>query len=143
MRYGRIAGVVLELRRDLRTTRGESDAERLQRQLPNAQVVKAFNTTTLELFEVAPATILANQAACFVAGDDTAAMATVGRLATDLGFTAVDCGPLRQARLLEVAGDLIRMIVFTQGNMGLTFAVPAVPLPGTARLGGREPSKLP
>jgi hypothetical protein len=37
----------------------------------------------------------------FVCGDDEAAKKTALHLATDVGFDAVDAGPLTQARLLE------------------------------------------
>ncbi len=37
----------------------------------------------------------------FVAGDDSEAKKTVLELAHDIGFDAMDAGPLRNARLLE------------------------------------------
>ena len=42
----------------------------------------------------------------FVAGDDAAAKSDVTRLATAIGFEAVDAGPLANARLLEPLGYL-------------------------------------
>ena len=40
----------------------------------------------------------------FVAGDDDAARQQVLQMARDIGFDAVDAGPLRNARLLEPLG---------------------------------------
>jgi len=42
----------------------------------------------------------------FVAGDDASARATVLGLARDIGFDAVDAGPLKNARLLEPLASL-------------------------------------
>jgi len=64
-----------------------------------AAVFKAFNTTGannmagLGGYTVAPV--------MFVAGDDAAKKPAVLGLARDLGFEAIDAGPLRNARLLE------------------------------------------
>jgi len=64
-----------------------------------AAVFKAFNTTgadnmaDLSGYRVAPV--------MFVAGDDAARKPQVLGLARDLGFEAIDAGPLRIARLLE------------------------------------------
>lgn len=67
--------------------------------LPGARVVKAFNTIGAEHF-VDPAF---GSASAFlpVCGDDAAARETVMGLARELGFDAVDVGPLRNARLTE------------------------------------------
>jgi predicted dinucleotide-binding enzyme len=37
----------------------------------------------------------------FMAGDDESAKSVTAQLVTDLGFEAIDAGPLRHARLLE------------------------------------------
>jgi predicted dinucleotide-binding enzyme len=77
----------------------DSAAESVARLAPGAHVVKAFNTTgadnmaTAHEFKVKPMMP--------VASDDAGAKATVLKLASDLGFEAVDAGPLRSARLLE------------------------------------------
>ena len=76
-----------------------SGAEELQKQAPAARVVKAFNTVfagTMDSGQAKgePLTVLA-------AADDDDAKATVLGLARDIGFDAVDAGPLRNARLLE------------------------------------------
>jgi predicted dinucleotide-binding enzyme len=77
-------------------TDGRSGAEEFQRRLPDAKVVKAFNTI-----------FATNQADPkpeidgFVAGDDADAKQAVIGLVDAMGFTPVDVGPLAQARYLE------------------------------------------
>ena len=81
-----------------------SGAEELQRKLPGARIVKAFNTVFAQHMHDGR---LGSQAlAAFVAGDDSAAKATVIRLGSDIGFQSVDAGPLQIARLLEPLGYL-------------------------------------
>jgi 8-hydroxy-5-deazaflavin:NADPH oxidoreductase len=69
-----------------------------------AAVFKAFNTTgfnnmaDLSGYPVAPV--------MFIAGDDAAKKPAVMELVRDLGFEAIDAGPLRNARLLEPFGML-------------------------------------
>lgn len=77
----------------------DSGAEALARALPGARVVKAFNTTGSKNMEhpVYPG----GRLAMFVCGDDPAARTVVAGLAEELGFGAVDCGPLASARYLE------------------------------------------
>jgi NADPH-dependent F420 reductase len=73
-----------------------SSAEELQARLPDASVVKAFNTI-----------FASNQADPrpeidgYVAGDDDKAKATVISLVESIGFRPVDVGPLASARHLE------------------------------------------
>ena len=79
-----------------------SGAEALQQKARGAKVVKAFNTQFAQrmdsgVVEGQPVTV-------FVAGDDAAAKQQVLRMARDIGFDAVDAGPLQNARLLEPLG---------------------------------------
>jgi NADPH-dependent F420 reductase len=77
-------------------TEGGSAAEEFQKLLPEAHVVKAFNTI-----------FAANQADPvreidgFVAADDDKAKQRVISLVESVGFTPLDVGPLTAARLLE------------------------------------------
>lgn len=100
-----------------------SAAERIQRLLPAARVVKAFNCTGAEIMADPilgpPGT--GRRAAMFVAGDDTAAKATALRLAADCGFEAVDAGDLAVARLLEPLAMLWISLAFKAG-LGRDFA---------------------
>ncbi len=77
-------------------TEGSSAAEEFQKKLPEAKVVKAFNTI-----------FASNQANPspdidgFVAGDDDKAKQKVISLIESIGFSPVDVGPLQAARHLE------------------------------------------
>jgi hypothetical protein len=86
------------------TPADSSAAEQIAKQLGDARVVKAFNTTfagTLVAGDVAgqPLDVL-------IAGDDEDAKAQVARLVEAGGMRAVDAGPLRRARQLEHVGFL-------------------------------------
>lgn len=76
-----------------------SGAEELQKKLPGARVVKAFNTVFAQHMD--SGRLGEQPLTAFVAGDDTDAKETVLGLARDIGFDAIDGGPLRNARLLE------------------------------------------
>jgi predicted dinucleotide-binding enzyme len=76
-----------------------SGAEELQKKLPAAKVVKAFNTVFAQHMETGH--VKGEQITAFVAADDAEAKATVRRLAASIGFDAVDAGPLKNARMLE------------------------------------------
>ena len=97
-----------------------SAAEELQKKLPGARVVKAFNTdfaTTMSSGEVK-----GEQLAAFVASDDRHAKKTVLKLAEDIGFEGVDAGPLENARLLEPLALLNVQLGYELGlgeNMGI------------------------
>jgi 8-hydroxy-5-deazaflavin:NADPH oxidoreductase len=121
----------------------ESLAEKLQADVPQARVVKAFNTMAQEVFELSGAGLDQHQVSVFVAGNDRAAREAVMHLAADIGFNPVDCGELRHARLIEVLGDFIRLLIggMKQGPMA-TVSAHTLPAPVAQRLGGREPSRL-
>ena len=120
-----------------------SIAETLAAEVPKARVVKAFSTMAQELFELAPNPLKDYNVSVFIAGDDESARQTVMQLANEIGFQAIDCGELRHARLIESAGDLIRLLMIQQ-QMGstATISVHALPPVQTQRLGGRQDSKL-
>jgi len=121
----------------------QSLAEKLAAEVPNAKVVKAFNTMAQELFELAPTPLKNYNVSVFVAGDDESAKQTVIQLAQEVGFQAINCGELRHARLIESAGDLIRLLMIQQ-QMGsyATISVHSLPPAETQRLGGRQASNL-
>lgn len=77
---------------------GASQAERIQARVPAARVVKAFNQTG---FGNVADPFAYGRPVLFVAGDDEAARAAALALSADLGFEAVDAGPLVRARELE------------------------------------------
>ena len=67
--------------------------------LPAAHVVKTLNQVGAEV--MASPGGLSGTPAMFVAGDDDHARTVAAGLVSDLGFEALDAGPLRHARLLE------------------------------------------
>ena len=76
-----------------------SGAEELQKKLPKSRVVKAFNTVFAQHMDTGK---LGDQRlTAFIAGDDAGAKETVLDLARQIGFDAVDSGPLKNARLIE------------------------------------------
>ena len=78
---------------------GESNAEQLAVWLPEASVIKAFNT----LFASNQADPIAEgiQLDGFVAGDDALAKAKILELVQSIGLHPVDVGPLSRAQQLE------------------------------------------
>lgn len=82
-----------------------SGAEELQRLLPQAHVVKAFNTVFAQ--NQSTGRVGKEQLSTFLAGDDSKAKQTVMQLAHDIGFDPIDAGPLRSARYLEPMAMLI------------------------------------
>ncbi len=119
-----------------------SRSELLQQQLPKARIVKAFNTMAQEVFEAALHPLQEHKVACFIAGDDSAANNTVAVLATAMGLVPILCGDLRQARLLEGAADLIRLLIGIKQDLGATFSITSVRIPSVSRLGGRQVTNL-
>lgn len=121
----------------------EAFATRLAVALPPTRVVKACNTFAQELLEQDAQIIREAGIAAFLAGDDAGAKAVVAELVRELGLDPVDCGPLSSAQMLETMGDLIRLLMISQGRSAFTsFAIRQTPpLLGT-RLGGRQPTRL-
>jgi predicted dinucleotide-binding enzyme len=79
----------------------DSLAEQLQRALPEARLVKMFNTMNNQV--MGNPRVLAGDSTIFVAGDDATARQTAASLAADLGWTDVfDLGDLTAARGLEM-----------------------------------------
>ena len=82
-----------------------SGAKELQRKASSAKVVKAFNTIFAE--QMATGHTKGQQISLFVAGDDKEAKAKTLELARDIGFDAIDAGPLDNARYLEAMGNMM------------------------------------
>lgn len=121
----------------------QSLAEKLAAEVPQAHVVKAFNTFAQEVFELAPKPLQDYNVSVFVASDDENAKQVVMQLSQELGFNPIDCGVLRNARLIETVGDFIRLLIIKQ-QMGsyATISVNTLPSASQQRLGGRQASNL-
>lgn len=99
-----------------------SAGEQVAARLPRSTVVKAFNT----IFAANYATPVLGGVRQFlpVAGDDEDAKKTVLRLGEELGFDAVDAGPLSNARYLEPAVELLIQLAYGRGlGTGIGFAL--------------------
>jgi len=78
---------------------GESAGEKNQRLIPDARLVKAFNTTGNGLF-FRPK-FSEGIADMFICGNDAAAKETVGALCKEFGWNPVDVGGIELAHYLE------------------------------------------
>ena len=97
-----------------------SGAEHLQQIARGARVVKAFNTQFAGHMDTGH---LGGQSlTVFTASDDADAKQQVMEMATGIGFTPIDAGPLRNARLLEPLGYFNIQLGYVLGlgtNIGL------------------------
>lgn len=87
--------------------------------IPDAKVVKAFNITGFENMQ--DPKYPEGAATMFYAGDDAADKKLVHALIEDLGFDAVDAGPLAQSHALEVLASLWGGLAYGQ-RMGRSIA---------------------
>jgi 8-hydroxy-5-deazaflavin:NADPH oxidoreductase len=81
-----------------------SGAEELQQKLPQANVVKGFNTQFAQHMD--SGRLGDQRLTVFIAGDNTEAKRDASDVATAIGFEPVDAGALVNARLLEPLGYL-------------------------------------
>ncbi|NLI74120.1 MAG: NADPH-dependent F420 reductase [Euryarchaeota archaeon] len=93
---------VLDANRNMAIGFTTSGAEELQKMLPRAKIIKAFNTVFAE--QQGKGKLGEERLTAFVAGDDKEAKETVMNLTKDIGFEPIDCGPLSAARYLEPMG---------------------------------------
>lgn len=81
-----------------------SAAEEIQKLVPQALVVKAFNTIFAQL--LAPVSRQGKALQVFIAGDDVDAKATVTKIVQSIGLEAVEAGPLSNSRYIEPIGEM-------------------------------------
>jgi 8-hydroxy-5-deazaflavin:NADPH oxidoreductase len=96
------------------TADGSSNAEQIQARVPNARVVKAFNTI-FALYMNAP-NLDGMPLDAFVAGTDAGAKEAILQIAGSLGFRPIDAGPLESARILEAMEALNIAIQMRDGG---------------------------
>lgn len=102
---------------------GHSDSagEQLQRLMPQAHVVKCFNTTGAA--NMAAPHYRSGSLTMLFAGDDAEAKRVTAELCREVGFDPVDLGPLSRARLLEPVALTWITLAFAGGlgpDFGLT-----------------------
>lgn len=98
-----------------------SAAEQIAKMIPEAKVLKAYNTAVSKQIENGPY-FGANDGTMFYCGDDAEAKASLHRIIEATGFEPVDCGPLHSARLLEPLAVMMMRLAFSQ-NMGDEIAI--------------------
>jgi NADPH-dependent F420 reductase len=98
----------------LATEGGPSAAEQLAAYLPEARVVKVFNTVFASV--QGDPTALGQPADALIATDDDRALAQVAELASSIGFRPVTAGPLDAARQMEALAWLNMRIQMQSGG---------------------------
>jgi len=104
-----------------------SGAEELQKLVPGAKVVKAFNTIFAQ--NMSTGKLLGERLTVLVASDDVESKTMVRKLAEGIGFDSVDAGPLKSARYLEPLG-LLNIILGYGLKMGADIGFRLVKKPG-------------
>jgi 8-hydroxy-5-deazaflavin:NADPH oxidoreductase len=90
-----------------------SGAEQLAKKVPKARVISAFNTVPSEvLFGVFEAKRKNDRPSLVYCGDDEPAKDAVAQLIGDVGFDAVDAGPLQLARYTEPFALLVAQLAY-------------------------------
>jgi predicted dinucleotide-binding enzyme len=95
-----------------------SGAEELQKSLPKAKVVKAFNTVFAQHMDSGK--LNGQVLTAFASSDDEVARNKVLELLRAIGFDAVNAGPLANARHLEALGYLNIQLGYVLGNGAMT-----------------------
>ena len=92
----------------------DSLGERVQRRLPQAKVVKAFNTVLADVM-IEPA-LSGGTPDMFIAGNDPAAKQLVGTWLQAFGWPVIDLGDIQNARWLEALSLLWVVYHFQTGK---------------------------
>lgn len=95
-----------------------SGAEELQKKMPKAKIVKAFNTVFAQHMDSGK--LNGQTLTAFAASDDDVARNKVLELLRDIGFDAVNAGPLSNARHLEALGYFNIQLGYVLGNGAMT-----------------------
>jgi 8-hydroxy-5-deazaflavin:NADPH oxidoreductase len=100
----------------------DSAGESIQRLLPGARVVKAFNTVFADVMTGDRLSRDGQRATAFIAGNDEGANEEAAALAHSAGFAAVKVGPLSSSRYLEAMAHLnIGIAVGRKGGTNAAF----------------------
>jgi 8-hydroxy-5-deazaflavin:NADPH oxidoreductase len=91
-----------------------SGAEELQKKMPEAQVVKAFNTVFAQHMD--KGSVRGQQLTMFAASDDEQSRNIALEIGRAIGFDAMNSGPLRNARQLEALGYFNIQLGYVLGN---------------------------
>ena len=103
---------------DLKLGYTTSAAEEIAKLVPEAKVVKAFNTNFAKIYASQNPTVHGHTLSVFLASDDKIAKTEVGELVSKMGFDPVDTGDLKSARYIEPLAMLNILLGYGLG-MGL------------------------
>jgi 8-hydroxy-5-deazaflavin:NADPH oxidoreductase len=84
-----------------------SASEEIAKLLPEAKVVKAFNTVASPVLQSGSIRFNGTAPDVYYCGGDDKAKAVVQQLIEDIGFEAVESGPLTNARFLEPMAEFV------------------------------------
>jgi predicted dinucleotide-binding enzyme len=98
-----------------------SASEVIAQKMPGANIVTAFNTVPSPVFESKDYRYGEKRSSVFYCGDDKEAKSVVHGLIEDIGFEAVDSGPLTNARFIEPMGEFVIQLAF--GGLGANIAL--------------------
>ena len=93
-----------------------SSSEEIAKLIPEAKVVKAFNTIFADVMQPGKQTFNEHRGTGFYCGDDLEAKKIVAQLIDDAGFEPVDVGVLKNARYLEPMAQLNIQIAYGLGG---------------------------
>lgn len=97
----------------------DSLGERVQRAVPGAKVVKAFNTVGNPFF--ADPKLPGGPPTMFIAGNDAGAKKTVTQILESFGWDVVDAGGIEESRQLESLAILWIHTGINTGNFNIAF----------------------
>lgn len=100
---------------DLEAGLTTSGSEEIAKLLPEARVVKAFNTAYAETYHSDSRLFGSRMPTMLYCGDDPEAKKDVSDLIIQTGFEPVDAGPLKAARYLEPLAMLMIQLGMVQG----------------------------
>jgi NADPH-dependent F420 reductase len=99
-----------------------SSSEEIAKLIPQAKVVKAFNTIFADVMQPGKQTFGEHKGTGFYCGDDPEAKEIVAQLINDAGFEPVDAGVLKNARYLEPMAQLNIQIAYgLEGGTDVAF----------------------
>ena len=99
-----------------------SAAEQIAQMIPEAKMVKAYNTSFVELVQDGPLFRSYMMHLCFIVEMMQMQKKLFAKIIADTGFDPVDCGPLNSARLLRAYGCAISCALGYSMEMGREIA---------------------
>lgn len=89
-----------------------SASEEIAKLIPDAKVVNAFNTVPSPVLESEDYRYGSNTSSVFYCGNNKDAKSVVHKLIEEIGFEAIDSGPLSNARFIEPMAEFVIQLAF-------------------------------